>query len=65
MKICNVEHLWQMLHVAHVYSASSLDWPLMVITFLHRLYLPKLLYVVRTFMHVAQQIATEIFTQGS
>ena len=39
------------LVVSPVYIASSLGWPLVVITFLHRLYLPKLLYVVRTYFH--------------
>ena len=48
-----------------IYSASSLGRPLVIFTFLHQLYLPKFVYVVCTFMHVAQQSTIEIFAQGS
>ena len=45
------------------YSASSLGRPIVVITFLHRLYLPKFVYVVRTYFHARS--TTEIFAQGT
>ena len=46
-----------------LYSASSLGRPLVVITFLHQLYLPKFVYAVRTYFHALS--TTEIFAQAS
>ena len=40
------------------YTASSLGRPLVVITFLYRLYLPKFVYVVRTYFHAHKQQST-------
>ena len=48
------------------YSASSLGRPLVVITFLHQVYLWNFVYVVCTYFHAcSQQSTTEINTQGS
>ena len=47
------------------YTASRLGRPLVVISFLYRLYLPKFAYVVRTYFHARSNKAQpEIFAQG-
>ena len=45
-----------------LYSASSLGRLLIVITFLHQLYLPKFVYAARTYFHARS--TTKIFAQG-
>ena len=54
---------YRILSMLSNYSASSLGRPLVVITFLHKFYLQKFVYVVCTYFHAHS--TTEICAQGS